>query len=124
MIALPGCNDPFIGVSDGTSLVTSFGLHCLSVKCSNIEDGKLTGIPHGETGSTFPFDLPLPPPWGWSPILFQRDSLLGKSLLTGVHSETSDCRPDVQPPLTTGLTKLCMVVVGIAGDTHRRTRIS
>lgn len=30
----------------------------------------LTGIPQGLTGCTLPFDFPLPPPWGWSPVLW------------------------------------------------------
>lgn len=59
------CDDPFVWFSHFSGLVPSFGLE---IKEINDEDhsfelhGKLTGIPHGLTGCTLPFDFPLPPP--------------------------------------------------------------
>lgn len=69
LVAHTRCDDPFVDVGPLARLESSLGLWVgqrLIAACRGLEG--LTGVPQGLTGCTLPFDLPLPPPWGWSAV--------------------------------------------------------
>jgi hypothetical protein len=56
-------NDQLVHLVLGASLETRFGLQTIShASSTTTDDCKRTGVPHGLTGWTLPFDFPRPPP--------------------------------------------------------------
>jgi len=72
MVSWAWYDNPFVDITGPACLVTTLGLQdVVSIRLSkrkerNKSQGIHTGRPHGLVGCRLPFDLPRPPPWGWS----------------------------------------------------------
>lgn len=113
LVADTGDNNGLVDLPFGTSAVSRFRLYVISAGYSlyhhmlnqrkRKKRGKETFKTHRHTPRTLRMDITLT----LTPTTTVR-------MILRVHSQTSNRRPDAQPPTPTGLTELSVLEVGIA----------